>query len=389
MIISPSRMYRLKKAFSIYPGTAKPVSAAFLTDYYGRRAAERRLPRKLADAVVAGAFHLWVPLRARSVARKFGLGRDWRKKAVRIARKRFADPNDLALFRIEAPEQMDAFMRRFEYAGISKRINPSGWRDDCSLTDKLRFRERCLKHGLPHPALLAIVRDGAAEVTAMPSGGALATKPADGEGGRGFRLLSYPEWERADAMGFAAFLEAELGKQRGTWLVQPRLANHPALRDISLSALSTVRMTTIRSKIGEPEIVTSVLRFPSSTTSIVDNIKAGGLMAPVDIEAGTLGPACRGKGMGEYAKHPGSGAVVEGRQLPFWPEARALVLRAHREAFPEYVMVGWDVALTPDGPVLIEGNGKPCIVVAQRATGRGVGDTRFGELIAHHLRESS
>jgi hypothetical protein len=35
--------------------------------------------------------------------------------------------------------------------------------------------------------------------------------------------------------------------------------------------------------------------------------------------------------------------------------------------------------------VLIEGNGKPCIVVAQRATGRGVGTTRFGALIQHHL----
>jgi hypothetical protein len=48
-------------------------------------------------------------------------------------------------------------------------------------------------------------------------------------------------------------------------------------------------------------------------------------------------------------------------------------------------MVGWDIGFGTDGPVLIEGNGKPGLFAAQRATRAGVGETRFGALIAHHL----
>jgi len=387
-MISPSRLYRLKKWYSIYPGIIRPVSADFLADHYRERKVHRGIPRSLFDAAVGGAFKLWVPFRAQRVARKFGLDRSWRKSAVRIARERFVDPNDLALFRITAPEEMTSFMRRFEYAGISKRINPSGWNSDCVLTDKLRFRERCLQHDLPHPPLLAAVTGGEVRIVALPEDRTVAAKPLDGEGGRGFRLIDCPDGEQIDEASFAALLTLELGREQGSWLVQPKVSNHPAMRDISLNALATVRMTTMRSETDEPEIVTSVLRFPSSSASRVDNIKAGGLMAPVDPETGILGSACMGKGVGEYPAHPETGAAIGGKQLPFWQEARALVLRAHSEGFPEYVMVGWDVAITETGPVLIEGNGKPCIVVAQRATGIGVGETRFGALIAHHLRQA-
>jgi hypothetical protein len=326
-----------------------------------------------------------VPVRARRVAARYGLGRGWAKQATRIARERFADPNDLALFRIGNGAELGRFMRRFEYAAISKRINPACWRDDCALADKLRFYARAAEHGLPHPPVVAAIRAGRVEVDRVPPAGPLAMKPADGEGGGGFRLL---DWAGGDVAAFSHFLSGQPGLGRGDWVIQLKVAPHPALRDIALSALPTARMTTIRDEAGAPELVTSVLRFPSVEHVFIDNIKAGGLMAPVDPDTGRLGAACRGKQAGEVDRHPVTGAEVAGLQLPDWNSAKELVLRAHREAFPEYSMVGWDIALTPDGPVLIEGNGKPCVVVAQRATGRGIGETRFGALIAHHLKAS-
>jgi hypothetical protein len=283
---------------------------------------------------------------------------------------------------VSRADELDGFMRRFEYAAISKRINPACWRDDCALADKALFYSRCASHGLPHPEVVALVTAGQAKFSEPPAAGPLVIKPADGEGGSGFRLL---DWPGGDARAFGSFLQAQTGLGRGKWVVQPKIAPHPALKDIALAALPTARVTTIRDEAGRPELVTSVLRFPSLATALVDNIKAGGLMAPIDPEAGTLGPACRGKAAGEIETHPVTGARIDGLPLPDWDEAKALVLDAHARVFPEYSMVGWDVALTPAGPVLIEGNGKPCIVVAQRATGRGVGTTRFGALIQHHL----
>lgn len=375
--------YRLKKAFGLYPGLVAPVSAAFLADHYAARRRARSLPRAALDLMAGSLFRLWVPFRARSVARRYRLGADWARAAARIGAGRFADPNDIALFRVSRPDDLDQFMRRFEYAAISKRINPVCWRSDCVLADKALFYARCAERGLPHPQVFATVTARDMRIGEVPPAGCLAMKPADGEGGSGFRLI---DWPGGDEVAFAAFLRGQTGLGRSTWLVQARVRPHPALANISLSALPTARITTIRDENGEPEIVTSVLRFPSIAEAIVDNIKAGGLMAPIDLRTGVLGAACRGKAAGEVATHPVTGAAVAGLALPDWEAAKALVLRAHATVFPEYSMVGWDIAFTPDGPTFIEGNGKPCIVVAQRATGRGIGETRFGALIRHHLR---
>src|SRR5690606_36463460 len=113
-------LYYLKKSFALYPGHTEPVSAKFLADHYRTLRAGRSAARAGIDWLVAAAFHAWVPFRARSVARKFGLDDDWARRATAIARARFADPNDLALFRIQAPEELDDWMRRFESAPINK-----------------------------------------------------------------------------------------------------------------------------------------------------------------------------------------------------------------------------------------------------------------------------
>jgi glutathione synthase/RimK-type ligase-like ATP-grasp enzyme len=380
-----NQLYYLKKSFALYPGTTAPVSAAFLADHYRERRRRRGPLRAAVDWIAGTAFKAWVPFRARAVARRFGLDDAWVRKATRIGRERFADPNDLALFRIQSADEMDQWMRRFEAASVSKLINPHNWRDDCVLADKVAFARRCGEHGIAHPALLATITGGEVTVHAQPEEPEIVIKPAAGEGGSGVSLLDVPEAARSDPNAFAAFLAPHAKGLRGTWIVQQRLVNHPDLADLAINALATVRLTTMRNEQGEPEVVTTVLRFPSKAESRVDNIKAGGLMAPIDPATGTLGTACRGRGVEEFERHPVSNAPVAGRVLPHWREAVALARRAHREAFPEYTLVGWDIALTKDGPVILEGNGKPCLIVAQRAPRKGVGATRFGELVRFHL----
>jgi hypothetical protein len=172
---------------------------------------------------------------------------------------------------------------------------------------------------------------------------------------------------------------------RARIVVQPHIETHPDLAGVALGALPTVRIVTILDEAGVPEPVSATFRCPSDPAASVDNMKAGGLIVTVALDDGRLGIACKGYGGGDYPLHPVTGEPIEGRLLPDWAAAKALVVKAHAAAFMEYVIIGWDVALTPDGPILIEANGKPGVLMPQRAARRGLADTRYGTLISHHL----
>jgi hypothetical protein len=378
-MMSPVELwYRAKKLYTIYPGIFAPRSGAFLTEHYARRRRDRTTARAVVDALVGAGFLLWIPARARQVQRKFGLDEAWRRNAIRIARNRFADPNDLALFRLTEVDAIDGYIRRFEDAGLNKIVNPNGWRPDCALADKIRFYARCAEHGLPHPRVFATLERGRVELLHEPGDTPLLIKPARGEGGRGVAFLRAPP-------GDVDWASAALRGRKGSWLVQERRATHEALRDFALNALPTARMTTIVNERGEPELVNAVLRMPSNPDAPIDNMKAGGLLSPIDLESGMLGLACAGYGGGDHVDHPVTGARIVGHALPDWTAARALVVDAHAGAFCDYALIGWDVGFTPDGPVLIEGNGKPGVLMPQRAGRAGLGAQRYGALLKLQL----
>jgi hypothetical protein len=371
--------YRAKKLYSIYPGIVTPVSGGFLSEHYAWRKRARSLLRAALDALVGAGFLVWVPFRARAVQRRFGLDDAWRERAIRIARTRFADPNDLALFRIEEAAELDGYIRRFEDAGLNKLINPKGWTSGCVLADKIRFYERCGEHGLRHPAVVATIEGGRLRLLAPFSSGPLLLKPARGEGGRGVRFLDMPA---SDSEGWLRRVGAGL---RGPWLIQIRIPTHNALCDLALNALPTARITTIMNDGDMPEVVNAVLRIPSDLAAQVDNMKAGGLLCPIDLADGTLGIACKGYGGRDYLTHPVTDAAIPGRALPDWEAAKALTMDAHARAFSDYALIGWDVGFAPDGPILIEGNGKPGVLMPQRAGRQGLGGQRYGELIRRQL----
>jgi hypothetical protein len=70
-----------------------------------------------------------------------------------------------------------------------------------------------------------------------------------------------------------------------------------------------------------------------------------------------------------------------------WKEVIDLVLQAHA-AFADQIVVGWDVAVLEYGPRLIEGNKSPDLDIIQRTHGEPIGNSRFGVLLAHHLRRA-
>lgn len=143
----------------------------------------------------------------------------------------------------------------------------------------------------------------------------------------------------------------------GDWLVQELLDQHPAAARLHPSSLNTLRIITYRSRSGGIRVFLSYLRIGLGGR-VVDNAAAGGVIVPVDLESGQLaatGLLVKDEHATPLAAHPTSGIAFGGHLLPATQQCLAIAIRAH-EAVPALHSVGWDLALTPGGPVLLEGN---------------------------------
>ena len=84
-------------------------------------------------------------------------------------------------------------------------------------------------------------------------------------------------------------------------------------------------------------------------------------------------------------RHPDTGAPIAGHRLPCWAETMALATAA-LDAAHDRPSIGWDVAITDDGPVLVEGNTLSNPDIAQAPTGIPLSDTPFPAAVEAHVR---
>ena len=223
----------------------------------------------------------------------------------------------------------------------------------------------------------------------------LFVKPRQGNGGHNAERYDFIGNERYRNSAGTAFTRSELLSKllqqslKDDFIIQPRLINHPDLADISNDALSTVRVFTIRNEQGEPEVTNVAFRMAIGTNSVVDNFHQGGLAAGVDMTTGKIGEASVigiKPDMGWREIHPVSGVRFRDRVLPDWPQVLELARAAHR-AFPQRIMVGWDVAMLKDGPMIIEGNGRPDLDIHQRVERAPLGHKRIAELVMFNVQQ--
>ena len=79
---------------------------------------------------------------------------------------------------------------------------------------------------------------------------------------------------------------------------------------------------------------------------------------------------------------------IKGRVLPHFREALEVARRAH-EASGAFVIIGWDIALTPNGPVLVEGNTNCDMDIIQRTHRSPIGQMSLGRYLVHQLEQVS
>ena len=304
------------------------------------------------------------------------------------------------LFLDERRRNAGAYLQRYEtkrgiYRFIKARRQLHG--GTSPLTDKADFVDRCREHGLPVVGYYLLVGPQGIERGRGDANGALPAadifvKPNKGRGGTGAERWRHQENGRYRD-GSGKELDAKELIRRfqdktvnGGWLFQPVAENAPELADLGGGVLSTVRIITCLDEDGRAEATDAATRFPRFGAGVVDNFHAGGIASAVDMASGRLGPATNlglDARVGWHDRHPDSGAPIAGRRLARWDEALDLVTRAH-EAFPTRVFIGWDIALLAEGWHLIEGNAAPDLDIIQRTSGKPLGNSRFGRLLAFH-----
>ncbi len=172
----------------------------------------------------------------------------------------------------------------------------------------------------------------------------IIVKPINAEGGKGVEKYEYISKEEAENL-YQKLLE---NKQL---LVEECIKQHEEMNKLYAKSVNTMRMFTFY-KNGETYFLQAVLKIGNG--GVVDNFSSGGMYTYVD-ENGYVFVEAIDRADKIYETHPISKQKIVGFKVPMFKEAVEMVKEAAK-VIPEIGYVGWDVAISTNGPVIVEGN---------------------------------
>ncbi len=141
-------------------------------------------------------------------------------------------------------------------------------------------------------------------------------------------------------------------KENNYALLEEAIVNHPVIAKLNKSSLNTIRIVTFR-KDNKINIVFAGIRIGAEGKE-VDNLSQGGSVARIDIETGKISsPFFSSSTKKVFSTH--SDFEIIGFQIPYWNELIEYTLKI-ADKIPQIQSVAWDIAVTEDGPDIIEGN---------------------------------
>ncbi len=155
------------------------------------------------------------------------------------------------------------------------------------------------------------------------------------------------------------------------FLFQESIKQHSVLGKLNPSCVNTMRLDTFIDGNGVVEIISGYLKT-NMKDHYVDNEPTAGCEISIDLETGKLRKyghvTLKFNGLIRPTQHPITRTLFENLQIPYFREAKNLVIRA-ASAMPCLRLIGWDVAIGEDGPILIEGNSDYDIAASDLAYG--------------------
>lgn len=291
-------------------------------------------------------------------------------------------------------------MSNVERRAIEYRINPR------ELNDRVRNKswttDVLQDAGIPVGTVLCLItlRDGvAAPTTRYPfeSGEAgirsllrkapedgIVVKPDNGLQGRSvhvFRTATVEGLVALDGTPWTAEQFRQLLQTEKLWKVEQRIRQHPELARIAGETLGTLRLTTFRMLDGSIHHAPATWKIPIGLSGL-DHFShgEGQLASPIDPVDGKLGPARRWLSIHPVDHHPLTESKITGETIPHWKAACDLA-ETVSECFPELGSIGCDIAITEDGPIVVEVNPFWGERIVQAPGPRGLIDGKFREFL--------
>jgi len=306
-------------------------------------------------------------------------------RAVRLCRKEGFAPKEafpLGLFDPKlSSSELSKYTSRKRMTEIQQSINPTSW--DPIVRNKGIFYRYCMALDVPVPKLYAIFfaetagwsYNGSVLITPddwktffdrkLPS--EFVVKPSEGSYGRAINFFRRTKKGFIDAAGKSydskrIYDEMFLHPEYNSFVIQERLRNHSELVRLSgTESLQTVRIVTFVAGDMGCHILHGFFK-PITGDNVVDNFDrglTGNLQVEVSLNDGMLKSAVKiapgESGIKTVHKHPKTGISFDQFRLPLWHQACSLVKKTALKFLPVRT-IGWDVALTPKGVFILEGN---------------------------------
>lgn len=245
-------------------------------------------------------------------------------------------------FRILKARERRTYMTDPKSFHLSRRLNDDSVRG--VFDDKLQFARR-FGDELGRAWLDVSASDTAALASFLEGRERVITKNPGGVGGHGITM------REVSSVGDIAALREEL-LASGETLVEEVLVQHPEMARLYPGSVNSLRVVTYRDPDDVVHVLAAVLKVGNG--GVIDNFSNGGMYTMLSDDGRALHAASDEEGH-PFETHPITGVPITGYQVPLYPEVLDLVDRLARRV-PEMPYIGWDIAITPERPVVIEGN---------------------------------
>jgi hypothetical protein len=245
-------------------------------------------------------------------------------------------------FHLLSRRERGTFMTHPKSNHLAQKLNAPEHRR--TFADKSLFNERFAAH-LRREWLDLRIASSAELAAFLARHDRVMAKVADSLGGDGVEAFATAEVQNPEQWRTDRLAARQV-------LVEEFLTQHPVMASLNPSSVNTLRIITYRDPQNRVHTLARTLKMGNGGD--VDNFSDGGMYTMLDERGAAHQPAFDGAGR-VFSVHPLSGTSIVGFQVPLWADVERLVDELAREV-PEIPYVGWDIAITPAGPAVIEGN---------------------------------